>query len=62
MPFMRKAKSLESQLKTFGWILLVAIGGLLGWIMYLLDASTLVVLTVCTLVLLPFGLCLGWFY
>ncbi|NQZ10372.1 MAG: HAMP domain-containing histidine kinase [Algicola sp.] len=62
MPFMRKAKSLESQLKTFGWILLVAIGGLLGWVMYLLDASTLVVLTVCTLVLLPFGLCLGWFY
>lgn len=59
---LKRSTSLESQLKTFGWILLAVIAGLLSWVMYLLDASMLMVLTVCTLVLLPFGMCLGWFY
>lgn len=54
--------ALELRLKTVGWILLLGFGVLLGWIMLLLEASLLVVVTVYVLVLLPFGLWLSWFY
>lgn len=57
-----KARSLEAQLKMVGWLLATGFTFMLGWVMYLLDASLLVVLTVFTLILLPIVIWLVRFY
>ena len=55
-------KSLEHQLKTVGITLLLAFSGGLLWLLLLLEASTLVIVTLFTLLLPLFILWLRHFY